>query len=73
MTSNSNRHEEGSTLLEVIIATVVFIVVLGLSLALAASFTKFGGEADADSAAQLDTHRTFARIESVLRQGWTQP
>ncbi len=73
MTSNSNRHEEGSTLLEVIIATVVFIVVLGLSLALAASFTKFGGEADADSAAHLDTHRTFARIESVLRQGWTQP
>jgi len=73
MTSNQTRHEEGSTLIEIIIATVVFIVVLGLSLAIAASFSKFGGEADADSAAQLDTHRTFARIESVLRQGWTPP
>ena len=37
------------------------------------AFEPVGGEADADSAAQLDTHRNFARIESVLRQGWTQP
>jgi len=65
--------EEGATLLEILIATIVLIVVLGLSLAAATSFTRFGQEADADSAAQLDAHLTYSRVESVLRQGWSTP
>jgi len=67
------RKDEGSTLLEVLIATIVFVVVIALSLALASFFSRFGGEADADSSAQLDAHRAFSRIESVLRHGWTVP
>jgi len=65
--------DQGSTLLEILIATIVFVVVISLSLAVASSFSRFGGEADADSAAQLDAHRAFSRIESVLRQGWSAP
>ncbi len=67
------RKDEGSTLLEVLIATMVFVVVLALSLTLASFFSRFEGEADADSSAQLDAHRAFSRIESVLRQGWSVP
>ncbi|MGE4619190.1 MAG: hypothetical protein AAEJ04_05210 [Planctomycetota bacterium] len=67
------RQDEGSTLIEILIATIVFVVVLGLSLALASSFSQFEGKADADSSAQLDAHRAFSRIESVLRQGWSAP
>lgn len=67
------RKEEGSTLLEVLIATIVFVVVVALSLALASFFSRFEGDADADSGAQLDAHRAFSRIESVLRQGWSVP
>ncbi|MDE0958375.1 MAG: hypothetical protein OSB12_07045 [Planctomycetota bacterium] len=67
------RPEEGSTLLEILIATTVFVVVLGLSLALATSFARFGGDADADAAAQFDAHRSFTRVESILRQGWSTP
>ena len=67
------RKEEGTTLIEVLIATIVFVVVVSLSLALASFFSRFEGEADADSSAQLDAHRAFSRIESVLRQGWSAP
>lgn len=67
------RPEEGTTLLEILIATTVFVVVLGLSLALATSFARFGSDADADSAAQFDAHRSFMRVESLLRQGWSTP
>ena len=65
--------DQGSTLLEILIATIVFVVVISLSLAVAASFSRFGGEANADAASQLDAHRAFSRIESVLRQGWSAP
>ncbi|MDE0960803.1 MAG: hypothetical protein OSB09_08490 [Planctomycetota bacterium] len=73
MRTHPQRSEQGTTLLEILIATSVFVVVLGLSLALATSFARFGGDADADSSAQFDAHRTFTRVESILRQGWSTP
>jgi Tfp pilus assembly protein PilV len=73
MNTQHSRQEEGTTLLEILIATTVFVVVLGLSLALATSFASFGSDADADASAQFDAHRSFTRVESLLRQGWSTP
>jgi len=67
------QSESGATLLEILIASMVFIVVLALSLAAASEFSAYGNQVDADAGIQLDCHRAFSRMESVLRQGWSTP
>ncbi|OUU24455.1 MAG: hypothetical protein CBC13_03395 [Planctomycetia bacterium TMED53] len=67
------KPESGATLLEILMASVVFIVVLALSLGAASEFSAYGNQADADAGIQLDCHRAFSRMESVLRQGWSTP
>lgn len=65
--------ETGATLLEILIASVVFIIVLILSLGAATEFSEYGNQADADAGIQLDSHRAFSKMERILRQGWSTP
>lgn len=65
--------ESGATLLEILIASVVFIIVLILSLGAATEFSEYGNQADADAGIQLDSHRAFSKMERILRQGWSTP
>ncbi|HCW45242.1 MAG TPA: hypothetical protein DGU45_07995 [Planctomycetes bacterium] len=73
MQFQSNNPQSGATLIEILIASSVFIVVLILSLGAATEFSDYGKQADADAGIQLDCHRAFSRVESILRQGWTTP
>ena len=55
--------ESGATLLEILIASAVFIIVLILSLGAATEFSEYGNQADADAGIQLDSHRAFSKME----------
>ncbi len=71
--SQFQNSETGATLLEILIASVVFIIVLILSLGAATEFSEYGNQADADAGIQLDSHRAFSKMERILRQGWSTP
>ena len=71
--SHDQNSESGATLLEILIASAVFIIVLILSLGAATEFSEYGNQADADAGIQLDSHRAFSKMERILRQGWSAP
>ena len=70
---HDQNSESGATLLEILIASAVFIIVLILSLGAANEFSEYGNQADADAGIQLDSHQAFSKIERILRQGWSTP
>lgn len=72
MNHNQQQTEFGATLLEILIASAVFIIVLILSLGAATEFSKYGNQVEADAGSQIEVHRAFTRMEQILRQGWSK-
>lgn len=73
MNPSQQDPQTGATLLEILIASGVFIIVLALSLGAATEFSAYGNQADADAGIQLDSHRAFSKVERILRHGWSVP
>ena len=72
MNHNQQQTEIGATLLEILIASSVFIIVLILSLGAATEFSKYENQVEADAGSQIEVHRAFTRMEQILRQGWSK-